>query len=191
MVNISKITINKDSTIEEIAKKIQKSGYKLCFVIGSDNALLGVVTDSELRRALLRGISKDCSVLAIMNDNPVISYQILKPVVLRKYYDAYNITHIPIIDKNNKLIDVIECKNNTYAETKCCSLLIIAGGQGSRLGKLTKSVPKPLVKVGGVTLIEHVIFNALTHGIKNIVIAVQYLFQKSLGNQPMSRTNLR
>jgi len=184
MTDFSKITIDESASIAEVIRKIDEGGYRLCFVLGPNNTLLGVVTDSELRRALLKGVGNHNSVLTIMNDNPVISDEILEPVEVRNYYDAYNITHIPIVSKNNKLIDIIECKNMAYVQPRSCSLLIVAGGRGSRLGQITKTVPKPLVKVGGVTIIEHIIFNAVRHGIKNIVIAVRHF-----GDQIISHLN--
>lgn len=42
-------------------------------------------------------------------------------------------------------------------DTKNVHVVINAGGKGTRLYPLTKDVPKPLVKVGDLTMIEHII----------------------------------
>jgi NDP-sugar pyrophosphorylase family protein len=53
--------------------------------------------------------------------------------------------------------------------------VILAGGRGSRLGKLTESKPKPLVEVSGKPILEHLIRNATEAGIKEYIINVGYL----------------
>ena len=53
--------------------------------------------------------------------------------------------------------------------------IILAGGRGSRLGKLTESRPKPLVEVSGKPILEHLIRNALEAGIREYWVNVGYL----------------
>ncbi len=56
--------------------------------------------------------------------------------------------------------------------------VILAGGKGSRLGKLTKNIPKPLIKIGNKPLIEHQINLLKQNGIKNIWILSGYFGDK-------------
>lgn len=53
--------------------------------------------------------------------------------------------------------------------------IILAGGYGTRLGSLTKDLPKPLLKVGGKTILERIIDNLNLHGINQIIINTHYL----------------
>ena len=52
--------------------------------------------------------------------------------------------------------------------------LILAGGRGSRLGKLTAKTPKPLVKVGETQFIYYLIEHLISHGISNIILLTGY-----------------
>ena len=52
--------------------------------------------------------------------------------------------------------------------------LILCGGQGSRLGSLTKKIPKPLLKVGSKKFLDYVIINLARHGIKKILMLCGY-----------------
>lgn len=52
--------------------------------------------------------------------------------------------------------------------------VIIAGGLGTRLGSITKNIPKPMVKVGGVPFLEIIIKNLKKYGIRHITIAVGF-----------------
>ena len=42
----------------------------------------------------------------------------------------------------------------------------MAGGKGSRLMPLTKNIPKPLLKIKGVPIIEKIILNFIRQGFK-------------------------
>ena len=56
--------------------------------------------------------------------------------------------------------------------------LIIAAGDGGRMGNLTKNKPKPLIKLLGLSLIERVILTAKQAGIDEFVIIIGYLGEK-------------
>ena len=53
--------------------------------------------------------------------------------------------------------------------------LILAGGYGSRLGELTKSIPKILIEVGGVPIIDRTIGKLIDIGITEITINTHYM----------------
>ncbi len=53
--------------------------------------------------------------------------------------------------------------------------IILAGGRGSRLGDLTKEIPKPMIRIGGKPVLEHQIAFLRNYGIKNIIILTGYL----------------
>lgn len=56
--------------------------------------------------------------------------------------------------------------------------MILAAGRGSRMGKLTKSIPKPLTVVGDKTLIEHNLLRIKNAGIIDVCINICYLGYK-------------
>ena len=53
--------------------------------------------------------------------------------------------------------------------------LILAGGQGTRLGKLTQSIAKPAVQFGGrYRIIDFGLSNCANSGINNVGVITQY-----------------
>ena len=53
--------------------------------------------------------------------------------------------------------------------------MILAGGQGTRLGKLTKNIAKPAVPFGGrYRIIDFTLSNCVNSGIKNVGVVTQY-----------------
>ncbi|NQZ65596.1 MAG: NTP transferase domain-containing protein [Mycoplasmatales bacterium] len=57
-------------------------------------------------------------------------------------------------------------------------LTILAAGQGSRMGKLTKKTPKPLIKINGKRMIESIIENLNNFNWDRINVVVGYRFQE-------------
>ena len=55
--------------------------------------------------------------------------------------------------------------------------IILAGGLGTRLSEETSDKPKPMVKIGDLTLIEHIMNIYAFYGIKEFVIATGYLHE--------------
>ena len=53
-------------------------------------------------------------------------------------------------------------------------ILILCGGKGKRLGKFTKKIPKPLIKVGKIPIIQHKINYYKKQGFQNITYCVGY-----------------
>ena len=52
--------------------------------------------------------------------------------------------------------------------------VILAGGKGSRLGNLTKSIPKPMLKIGGKPILWHILKILSTNGINEFIICLGY-----------------
>jgi len=56
--------------------------------------------------------------------------------------------------------------------------IIIAGGKGMRLEEKTRDIPKPLLKVNGIPIIERIIKWLKKQGVENIIIGVAYKKEK-------------
>lgn len=56
--------------------------------------------------------------------------------------------------------------------------VILAAGKGSRLGKFTDNIPKPMIKLNNKPILEHNILMCQKAGIKDIFINTHYLPEK-------------
>ena len=66
--------------------------------------------------------------------------------------------------------NILDFKNNL-------SVIILCGGKGERLRPLTRKTPKPLIKIGSKTILEHIINHLLKYNLKNINIATGYKYK--------------
>ena len=64
-------------------------------------------------------------------------------------------------------------------------IIILCGGRGKRMGKITKNIPKPMVRIGNTTIIEHKIKYYRSQGIHDFIFCTGYK-SKTLGSQYLS-----
>jgi N-acetyl-alpha-D-muramate 1-phosphate uridylyltransferase len=53
--------------------------------------------------------------------------------------------------------------------------MVLAAGRGERMAPITKTIPKPMVKVAGKALIDHVLDRLAATGVETVVVNVHYL----------------
>ena len=175
------LTTNHDITIREAMKKLSEAGQKCLVIINEKNLLLGTLSDGDLRKAILSG--------AQMNDSVIGFYQ-SKPTLIMK--DDFNIDDtkklfiknkfdlIPIVDKKNKLVDILLWENIidksklNYNHKLDVPVVIMAGGKGTRMEPFTKILPKPLIPINEKPIIEHIIERFAIFGCSNFYISVNY-----------------
>ena len=164
-------------TIYAALEKLNQPSILTLFVIDKSNKLVGSLTDGDIRRALLRGVkTEDCCTQAMNNCRYHIQYQ-----AANNANDTHtipcDITDIPVIDKYGTIKSIIRRQDlNTCSGLRCS--FIFAGGKGTRLLPLTKTIPKPLIMLGNKPILQHIIEQHVSAGITDIYISVNYLGQQ-------------
>ncbi|TDL51809.1 CBS domain-containing protein [Paenibacillus dendritiformis] len=174
MIDWKKLWVSADTSIFQVIEKIDLSGLQIALVVDGEHRLLGTVTDGDVRRGILRGVSLQSPVTEIMNENPVVArfsdsrqsiFMLMKKKQLRQ---------IPVVDDEGRLAR-IELMDN-FIEKKQYSnpIVLMAGGLGTRLRPLTDDCPKPLLKLGDKPILELIIENFMEYGFHNYFISVNY-----------------
>lgn len=173
MKNFTNYIISKQATCLEALKKLdsEKSNQTL-FVIDENERLLGTVTDGDIRRGLIKGLTLD---------NPIYLFCYLNFSFICK---KINVSEIQRLKKEGikvlpKLNDAGQIEK-VYDLIRLSSVLpvhavIMAGGRGERLRPLTDNVPKPMLLLGNKPIIEHNIDRLISFGVEKITISVRYL----------------
>ena len=107
MNKIDLITISEDSSIREAMESINKSGIRMALVVDKEKKLLGIVSDGDIRRALLSKENFEVSVKKIMVKNPICAEEGMSTVDLFEIMISKEIQEIPIINKQGILTDVV------------------------------------------------------------------------------------
>ena len=174
MISINSHTINKNSTIRHALEKLTAIGENLTlFIIDDFEILLGVITDGDIRRGLIKGFTIEDALLNIMNINfkYILENEMnFEQISLLKKTSA-NI--IPVLTKEKKILRFINL--NEIKAILPIDAVLIAGGKGERLLPLTKNIPKPMLNIGTKPILEHNIDFLSKYGITNFHISVNYL----------------
>jgi len=167
------IAIKSSATIHDAISIIDKGSMQIAIVTEESGYLLGTITDGDIRRALLKGISLDKPVDEIMNKSPITL------PVSATHSEIHNAMkekkiHQMILVNEGVVQNVVSIDD--YLESKCRNnkVILMAGGLGTRLMPLTEDCPKPLIKVGNSPILETVIRNFQQQGFNDIIISVNY-----------------
>lgn len=174
MSEIRDIVVDPSDTILYTMQLIDRNMMKIAIVVDSSAKLLGTVTDGDLRRGILKGISLDSPIEMIMNSSPKKEL-IGKPSHHYKNVLKRNhIKHLPLVTKDGEFVDLflLEAKDSFRRNNNI--VVLMAGGLGSRLRPLTDEIPKPLLPVGGKPILEHIIESFKDNGFYQFVISVNY-----------------
>lgn len=166
-----------ESSIKDALIELDKLGKDaILFATDADDTLIGALTDGDVRRGLIKGISLDQNIKSIMQSSPRFirkgENDVNKIVEFRNEYFKI----IPILDDKDRVINVIN-----FSEVKSylpVDVVIMAGGRGERLKPLTDSIPKPLLKVGEKPILEHNVDRLRLFGINDFWITLRYLGEK-------------
>jgi len=163
--------------------KLESLGRRLLCVLNKKK-FVGVITDGDIRRAILKGLPATAPVSSIMNKRPVYSNSTTNINIIRSLMQKNKIDTMPIV-KNKKIIDIIHIEELFLGYEKS-DIVILAGGFGKRLLPLTKKKPKALVSVGKKKIIDHVIEKFTSNNFSKFNIITYHkhsLLKKHLSNK--------
>lgn len=171
------ILISPSATMEDTIKVIDIGALKLALVVDEEQTLLGVVTDGDIRRALIRHQSMDTAITEVMNSNPLVAGVNTTKARLLSLMKKNALIAIPLI-KNNKLVGLETLEKIVYKPNYDNPIFLMAGGFGTRLRPLTNDCPKPLLKLGGKPILETIIENFISSGFHHFYISTHFLSEK-------------
>ena len=162
------------TTIRATLEAITKNGRQVALVTDADDRLLGIVTDGDVRKALLRGAPLEAPIGENMNATPLTGRAGLGRTEAGELMRARVIRHLPVVDGAGRLVDVVFLDDLLARPPLPASAVIMAGGMGTRLRPLTEETPKPLLRVGGRPLVEILIERLARCGVEDVAVAVHH-----------------
>jgi CBS domain-containing protein len=182
-----KSIISFEADIETALAAISNSGAFLACILDKNHKIVGIISDSDIRKALLKGATLKDSVRRWYNSSPKTASESLTHQELREFAISKKVREVPLHDEQGRLTDIyIQGVGDVLIEPTQKgaqipnSMIILAGGLGTRLRSKISDVPKPLAPVGGKPILETIIMRAALEGISNFFIAVNYMLTKSL-----------
>lgn len=168
------IFIGKENlTLAEAMHKININSNGILFLADKDGTLLGCITDGDIRRFLLAGGKITDAAMRAANRQP--KFACSEDEALQLYHKR-NFIAIPILDLDKRIIDVYTGSGNIKKERSALNVPVVinAGGRGTRLDPFTRVLPKPLIPVGELPIIEHIMKEFQSYNCTQFHIIVNY-----------------
>jgi dTDP-glucose pyrophosphorylase len=171
----SKTLLPSNSSISQAIKSLEQSTLKIVLIVNNDNTLIGTISDGDIRRGLLKKMNMDSSISSIINKNSLIVTPELDIDMVKQLMLTNKIQQIPIVDEKHNVIGLHLWDELDVPSIRANKMIIMAGGLGSRLLPHTLDCPKPLLKVSGKPILEHIIDRAKHEGFYQFILAINYL----------------
>lgn len=150
--------IKENETIENALKFMKKNGQKCVIIINSQGQLKGSLSDGDIRNFLIKNNNIKTSLSKIYNKNPIyFSKKSFNKKKLINFFSKYEISLIPLVDSSKKVLHVFiknDSTSNWSFDPFIIPILIMAGGQGQRMKPFTDVLPKPLIPINGIPIIQ-------------------------------------
>ena len=177
--SIKNYIANKNISIIDAMEMIESNSIGMLYIIDG-NLLVGALTDGDIRRWILKGGDIHSSVCDAMICDP----KFVKETEIddaQRIMEDNKLYSLAVIDETGCIKDVVfhEGYLRTKGKTNRSSLentsiIIMAGGQGNRLRPYTKILPKPLIPIGDVPIIERIMNRFYEYGAEEFYLTVNY-----------------
>lgn len=168
------ILLKPEQLIRDALELIDKESLRIALVVDDDLRLLGVVSDGDIRRGLLRNLSIDSAVTEIINSDPLTAEYGTSRTELVKLMESAQVLAIPLL-LDGVVAGVETLQRLGDAAVYHNPVFLMAGGFGSRLRPLTDKCPKPMLKVGDKPILEILLNRFIKAGFINFYISTHYM----------------
>jgi dTDP-glucose pyrophosphorylase/predicted transcriptional regulator len=169
------VVISPTASIADAIARLNKAGTGALVLCSSGLGLFGLLTDGDIRRAILHGIPLEAPCERIANRNPVTAQRSISVGEARHLMNQHDIDHLPVVDAEGNVVEFLLRKDLASEKQLGLSAVIMAGGLGKRLLPLTEQVPKPMLPVGDRPLLELTIQKLRGFGIRDVNLTTHYL----------------
>lgn len=163
------------STFRQAIQNLDQSELQITLVVTPQGTLIGTLTDGDIRRGLLKGLSIDGPIDEMVNREPLVVPPDLSRDLVLQLMQVNKVNQLPVLDENRCIVG-LHLWNKLMEPCLYPNLMIImAGGKGTRLLPYTKECPKPMLEVDGKPMLEHIIERARGEGFQHFLISIHYL----------------
>ncbi len=148
---------------------------QISLVIDEQKRLLGTLTDGDIRRGLLHGATLETPVAELMNPQFRFVQSGADDVVVLQMMRRENLRQLPVLDQEGRVVKLLLLDELLRSPVLSNAVVIMAGGQGTRLRPHTEYCPKPMLLVGNQPMLEILLEQCIASGFREFYISVNYL----------------
>lgn len=186
---VNELCVSPEAPLFEAIGILTRGARKILLVVNQGGRLLGVVTDYDVRKAILDHVELNQPIGTIMKQDPVVARQGINRTELLTLIRNTRCGQIPVVDDNGVVVDIhfIDEYLAEPREPMGKLAVIMAGGLGQRLRPMTEHVPKPLLPVAGRPILFVLLDQLISEGFDQVVLTVNYkgdLIRRAIADVP-------
>ncbi len=170
---LAALTVSPDTTLYD-ALRAMDDGARGVVLVTENGLLVGLATDGDLRRAIIRGVPMNLPLREVMNTHPITAPVDIGREQAAEIMRRHRIQQLPLIDTQGRPADLLVLQDLVGPEPVPELAVIMAGGKGTRLWPLTRDMPKPMLEVGGRPVLEWIVEGLREQGFRRIVMCVHH-----------------
>lgn len=175
-MDMEKLLISEEITILDALRQLDETAKKVLFIT-KENKLMAALTDGDVRRWILSKGDLKAPVCNAANYNPKFIWEDNEENAFA-YMKEVNIEALPVLNQDREIVKILfekDANRRSHTnEMQDVPVVIMAGGLGTRLYPYTKILPKPLIPVGDVPIIEHIMNEFNYYGCKDFHLIVNH-----------------
>ena len=175
MKNLDDYLVRPDASLREVIETINRGAAQIALVADAENKLLGVITDGDIRRAMLRNET----LMSLAENIMFRNFRSLPSTVTEEkaleLMRHETLHQVPALDEQGRVVRLFLLEELLKPKKHPNRVVIMVGGEGKRLHPLTQNCPKPMLRVGGKPLLEIVLEQCIDAGLENFYFSVNYL----------------
>ena len=173
-LEIQDFLIEEHSTMLSAMAQLDRVARKVLFVV-RDNQLVAAITDGDIRRWILQKGSLDALVQDVANYDPKYLREHSRSQAV-EFMRKHSIVAVPIVDERKSIVSIVFWDDEEIQPKRSLEVpvVIMAGGLGTRLYPYTRVLPKPLIPVGEIPIVEHIMNRFYRYGANEFILIVNY-----------------
>lgn len=183
--DIKSFCVLKNASVRNVITAIERGHVGIALIVDSCRRLLNTVTDGDIRRSILGGITLDSVVTDLLAykakafpSKPVTApLGATKDILLNLMRQKF-VRQIPLLNRKGQVVKLVTMDALLPSNELPLQAVIMAGGFGKRLRPLTEDLPKPMLRVGNRPVMEHIIGQLQQAGIRRVNVTTHYKHEK-------------
>jgi dTDP-glucose pyrophosphorylase/CBS domain-containing protein len=172
---LRKVCIAPQAPISDAIAQLNEAGTGALVLCDAEGKLCGLITDGDIRRAVIRRIPLNEFCETIATPGPVCASEPISSSDALHLMNEHDIHQLPLVDGEGRIVDFLLRKDLLPQSQRGLQAVVMAGGYGKRLLPLTEKVPKPMLPVGERPLLELIIHQLRKAGIHDVNLTTHYL----------------
>ncbi len=173
-MNLEGYIVDSQTPVIRAMEAIDRNSHGIVYLC-EGRRLVGVLTDGDIRRHLLKGGALDQPAGKIANRNPKsLPYE--EEAKAGEVMGRFRIRSLPLLNHRGEIVKIVFLHEPSEPARKQIHIpvAIMAGGKGTRLYPYTQILPKPLIPIGEKTITEHIIDHFRAYGCTQFDMIVNY-----------------